>query len=195
MFYVCKFTHKFSHYKIPQLLYFAAFFTQTHFPMIIQELIHSLPQIGKVEWIGLRPASRATLVPVASVEAQTENGLTGDRYAGQNGKRQVTLIQAEHLVAAGAILGREPIDPQLTRRNIVVSGINLLALKDQQFRIGEAILEMTGKCFPCQRMEENLGPGGYNAMRGHGGITARVINGGSINLGDEVALILPEKPV
>ena len=163
--------------------------------MIIQELIHSLPQIGKVEWIGLRPASRATLVPVASVEAQTENGLTGDRYTGQNGKRQVTLIQAEHLVAAGAILGREPIDPQLTRRNIVVSGINLLALKDQQFRIGEAVLEMTGKCFPCQRMEENLGPGGYNAMRGHGGITARVIKGGSINLGDEVALILPEKPV
>lgn len=174
-------------------MYFAAFFTQTHFPMIIQELIHSLPQIGKVEWIGLRPASRATLVPVESVEAQTENGLTGDRYAGQNGKRQVTLIQAEHLVAAGAILGREPIDPQLTRRNIVVSGINLLALKDQQFRIGEAVLEMTGKCFPCQRMEENLGPGGYNAMRGHGGITAKVINGGTIKLGDKVALILPEK--
>ena len=165
-------------------------YIKTHFPMIIQELIHSLPQIGKVEWIGLRPASRATLVPVESVEAQTENGLTGDRYAGQNGKRQVTLIQSEHLVAAGAILGREPIDPQLTRRNIVVSGINLLALKDQRFRIGEAILEMTGKCFPCQRMEENLGSGGYNAMRGHGGITARVIKGGIIRLNDEVVLVL-----
>ena len=161
--------------------------------MIIKELIHSLPQIGKVEWIGLRPASRAILLEVEAVEAQTDKGLTGDRYAGQNGRRQVTLIQAEHLVAAGSILQREPINPQLTRRNIVVSGINLLALKDQQFRIGEAILEMTGKCFPCQRMEENLGPGGYNAMRGHGGITARVIQGGAINLGDEVALILPEK--
>jgi len=158
--------------------------------MIIKELVLSLPQIGKVEWIGLRPASRATLMEVEAVEAQTDNGLTGDRYAGQNGKRQVTLIQAEHLVAAGAILQRGTIDPQLTRRNIVVSGINLLALKDQKFQIGEAILEMTGKCFPCQRMEENLGPGGYNAMRGHGGITARVIQGGSIKLGDEVSLFL-----
>ena len=81
---------------------------------------------------------------------------------------------------------REPINPQLTRRNIVVSGINLLALKDQQFCIGEAILEMTGKCFPCQRMEENLGPGGYNAIEG---MTARVVKGGTINLGDEVALL------
>lgn len=175
-------------------MYFAAFFTQRNFSMIITELIHSLPQIGKVEWIGLRPASKATLLEVESVEAQTENGLTGDRYSGQNGKRQVTLIQAEHLVAAGAILGREPIDPQLTRRNIVVSGINLLALKDQRFRIGEAILEMTGKCFPCQRMEANLGEGGYNAMRGHGGITARVLKGGTIRLGDEVGLYLDEIP-
>jgi MOSC domain-containing protein YiiM len=158
--------------------------------MLIQELLHSIPQIGKVEWIGLRPASRATLLEVEAVEAQTESGLTGDRYAGQNGKRQVTLIQAEHLVATGAILGREPIDPQLTRRNIVVSGINLLSLMDQQFRIGEAILEVTGKCYPCQRMEENLGSGGYNAMRGHGGVTARVIKGGQIKLGDEVVLHL-----
>jgi MOSC domain-containing protein YiiM len=172
------------------LLYFVPFFTLNWYKMIIKELVLSLPQIGKVEWIGLRPASRATLQEVDAVEAQTENGLTGDRYAGQNGKRQVTLIQAEHLVAAGAILQRGPIDPQLTRRNIVVSGINLLALKDQKFQIGEAILEMTGKCFPCQRMEENLGPGGYNAMRGHGGITARVIKGGSIKLGDEVSLFL-----
>jgi MOSC domain-containing protein YiiM len=172
------------------LLYFVPFFTHNQHKMIIKELVLSLPQIGKVEWIGLRPSSRATLMEVEAVEAQTENGLTGDRYAGQNGKRQVTLIQAEHLVAAGTILQSDPIDPQLTRRNIVVSGINLLALKDQKFQIGEAIFEMTGKCFPCQRMEENLGPGGYNAMRGHGGITARVIKGGSIKLGDEVSLFL-----
>jgi len=76
------------------------------------------------------------------------------------------------------------------RRNIVVKGINLLALKNQRFAIGEVILETTGNCHPCSRMEENLGKGGYNAMRGHGSITTTVIKGGLIKQGDTVRLIV-----
>jgi len=73
------------------------------------------------------------------------------------------------------------------RRNIVVSGLNLLALKGKQFRIGSVVLEYTGLCHPCSKMETALGPGGYNnAMRGHGGITTRVIEAGEIALGDDV---------
>ena len=154
----------------------------------MKELLNSLPQTGRVEWIGIRLSKRTELKATASVEATPESGLAGDHYRGRNGKRQVTLIQAEHLRAVGSLLDRRPIDPRLTRRNIVVSGINLLAFKDRRFRIGAAVLEMTGLCHPCSRMEENLGPGGYNAMRGHGGITARVVEAGRIGLGDEVRL-------
>jgi MOSC domain-containing protein YiiM len=155
----------------------------------IKELMRSIPQVGKVEWVSIRPIARGEVTPLETVEAQVGKGLVGDHYGGKSGKREVTLIQAEHLAAVAYMLKKEAIDPELTRRNIVVSGINLLAFADQQFQIGEAVLEMTGHCHPCTRMEENLGEGGYNAMRGHGGITCRVVTGGTIKLGDEVKLV------
>lgn len=149
-----------------------------------------MPQIGTVNWIGLRPARKSPLESVNSVLANTDNGLTGDHFNGKySDKRQVTLIQKEHLDTVASILKAGSVDPGQTRRNIVVSGINLLALKDQKFQIGDAILEGTGYCHPCSQMETNLGEGGYNAMRGHGGITARVIQEGKINVGDSVKLI------
>ena len=155
----------------------------------IKELIDILPQEGKVNWIGLRPEKRGDLISVASAEITEEEGLVGDHYSGKSKKRQLTLIQEEHLKAVAGILQQDDIDPGLTRRNIVVSGINLLAFKDRSFQIGNVTLAFTGLCHPCSRMEENLGPGGYNAMRGHGGITATVVKGGSIELGDVCRLL------
>ena len=154
----------------------------------LKELMNNIPQTGKVEWISVRPERRGTVQSVEAVEVNEEVGLVGDHYQGSSRKRQVTLIQKEHLDAVSNILKKE-IDPALTRRNIMVSGINLLAFKEQQFQIGEVILEMTGHCHPCSRMEENFGPGGYNAMRGHGGITTKVVKRGKIKIGDEVKLI------
>ena len=153
----------------------------------LADLMDTLPQSGVVEWIGVRPARRETMQEVETVTVDKDTGLDGDRYAKAGGKRQVTLIQGEHLDGLSSMLGIEPVSPATVRRNIVVRGINLLALKDKQFRIGDAVLEYTGLCHPCSLMEEVLGPGGYNAMRGHGGITATVISGGDVRIGDPVS--------
>jgi MOSC domain-containing protein YiiM len=159
-------------------------------PVSLKTLLSTLPQRGRVDWIGVRPERRAPVNVVEAVEAQPGHGLTGDRYrGGHSRKREVTLIQAEHLPAIASMLGLKEVDPALLRRNIAVAGLNLLALKDRRFRIGEAELEMTGLCHPCSRMEEALGPGGYNAVRGHGGITARILRGGVIRLGDPVEVL------
>ncbi len=158
----------------------------------MKDLFDTMPQIGTVRWIGLRPEKKADLIEVENVNVNLDNGLQGDHYKGTSGKRQVTLIQKEHLDAVASILKKERINPSLTRRNIVISGINLQALKEQQFSIGnQVVLETTGICHPCSRMEQNLGPGGYNAMRGHGGITTRVIKEGMIKKGDSVKLLKP----
>lgn len=158
----------------------------------LKVLMNKIPQVGEVEWVSIRPEKWADVQEVESVEVNIDKGLIGDHYSGKSGKRQVTLIQSEHLEVIGKILGKDKIHPSKTRRNIVVSGINLLAFKEKHFQIGEVILEMTGLCHPCSRMEENLGEGGYNAMRGHGGITAKVIKGGMIRKDDSVKLVLKE---
>jgi MOSC domain-containing protein YiiM len=158
----------------------------------LASLMSAFPHKGTLQWIGLRPARRAPLVSVNHVEVLTDSGLAGDHSVQRpGGKRQVTLIQAEHLAALAAIMGLQTLDPGLLRRNLVVSGINLLALREEQFEIGGVLFEGAGSCDPCSRMEMNLGPGGYNAVRGHGGIVARVIEGGVIRLDDDVSYRAP----
>jgi MOSC domain-containing protein YiiM len=160
---------------------------------IIKQLLNSLPQQGRVSWIGVRPERRAPLVSVASARIWIGKGLEGDHFSGSAAsKRQLTLIQGEHLDAVASMLSIPEVEPAWVRRNIVVRGINLLALKNQRFYIGNVLLEYSGLCHPCSRMEEILGAGGYNAMRGHGGITAKVLSEGEIKTGDKV--VLAEKP-
>lgn len=160
--------------------------------MTLTRLLATLPQRGEVRWIGVRPARRQPLEVLERVEARVGSGLVGDRHAGdERSQRQVTLIQEEHLAAVASLLGIAVVAPGQVRRNLVVRGVNLLALVGARFRVGGALLEGTGRCHPCSRMEEALGPGGYNAMRGHGGITTRVLEPGEIGLGDAVELVTP----
>lgn len=168
----------------------------------LRDLTIQFAQAGKLEEIYLRPARGIACVQTNTTIALAGQGLQGDRTAmaasrntlGSNrqaSNRQVTLIQAEHIAVIAAFLGK-PIDAALLRRNLVISGINLLAakslFKDQpmHLKIGEVVLEITGPCEPCSKMEATLGKGAYNAMRGHGGVNARVITGGELTLGNVV---------
>ncbi|KPJ94669.1 MAG: hypothetical protein AMJ55_05995 [Gammaproteobacteria bacterium SG8_15] len=127
-----------------------------------KDLQDTLPQRGKIQQIFIRPEKYASPLSVQQVTASSKTGLQDDHYrsSGSN-KRQVTLIQYEHIAAMASLLGIDAIDASLLRRNLVVSGINLLALKDKVF----------------------------NAMRGHGGITARVVRDGTIRINDLVRMV------
>ena len=159
----------------------------------LNQLLHTLPQSGRIKAIYIRPEKYSPLLSVDNVEASTQHGLHGDHYRSTTrNKRQVTLIQYEHLEVISKLLSVDTLDAKVLRRNIVVQGINLLALGNQEFLIGNVRLRMTGICHPCSRMEKALGPGGYNAMRGHGGITATVVSNGTISVGDPVYLAQDE---
>ena len=144
---------------------------------------HARP--GCLDAILLRPERRAE--PFVAENARlTESGLDGDH--GMVGKLALTLIQAEHLPVIAALLGRADVDPILLRRNLVVSGLNLMAARKRHLKIGEVEVYLEGPCPPCSRMEEALGPGGYSAVRGHGGFYASVTKPGRISVGDAIRL-------
>ncbi len=149
----------------------------------LAELIAGWAQPGRVDWIGLRPDRRAEIVAVDEIMISAD-GLQGDRS--RAGKRALTLIQQEHLAVIGSYLGQGVVAPEFLRRNVVVSGINLAALKGREVQVGEAILRFTVICAPCSRMEEGLGEGGYSAVRGHGGWCAEVVRPGRVKVGDAV---------
>lgn len=150
----------------------------------LKTLINTHSKPGQLEWIGIRRARHTPMTILRSV-AVNHGGLEGDHYT-SGGKRSVTLIQLEHLTAIASFLEQATVKPEMLRRNLVISGINLIGLKARKFTIGNAMLETTGICAPCSRMEKSLGTGGYTAVRGHGGITAKVLQPGSIKIGDPV---------
>lgn len=161
----------------------------------LRDLTSRFPRAGRVDSIHLRPSRRVPAISVNDALAIVDRGLGGDHSATARagGRRQITLIQAEHLPVLAALARLPELDPALVRRNLVISGLNLAAarslFRDQPLEVAigaEVRLEISGPCEPCSRMEEVLGTGGYNVMRGHGGFTARVLHGGIVRVGDQV---------
>lgn len=161
----------------------------------LRSLVSSCPLAGNLDAIFLRRARGEAVLRPHECRAIEGFGLEGDRTAGGRGggKRQVTLLQAEHLAVVAALLRRPAVDPADLRRNLVISGLNLLAARplfaDQPVRLligPEVVLEVTGPCEPCSKMEERLGAGAYHVLRGHGGVTARVVRGGRVAIGQSV---------
>jgi MOSC domain-containing protein YiiM len=152
--------------------------------------------IGRVEAIIVRGDPRQPARAVERTLARAGIGLADDRLgsrgAAELSTRQATLIQHEHLPVIARLARVPAVDPAALRRNLVVSGINLLALKNARLRVGGALLELVGPCHPCSRMEEAIGPGGYAAMRGHGGMTARILEDGPIAVGDAVSALVAD---
>lgn len=123
---------------------------------------------------------------IRQVEAVAGQGLAGDRYYGT--RRQVTLVATGELDAAAVELGAERIDDGATRRNITVDLPSLPRAHGTLIEIGEVVLAVWRDCAPCEVMETSVGPGARAALRDRAGVSATVVEGGVIQVGDEVRL-------
>ena len=128
--------------------------------------------------------SRSRVQEVADLGLKEDHSMPKTPCSG----RQVTLISQAFMTQIAAHLGEADLDPARLRRNVVLSGLNLNALRWQRFWVGEALLEATQLCHPYARAEAELGPGGVVAMFGYGALCAEVIQSGAIHCGASVRL-------
>src|SRR5512135_793879 len=138
---------------------------------------------AKVVALHVCPAHRAPMKPVAAAQAVADFGLEGDRHAKAGSRRQVLLIEKETLDALA-------LAPGIVRENITTQGANLMSLEPgRRLRLGrDVVLEITGTCSPCHRLDE-VRDGLSQAMAEQRGVNARVVAGGSIQLGDAVVVL------
>ena len=128
---------------------------------------------------------RATKVD--SIEVRTDFGIPEDYRSGGNKRRQLTLVEEEALAEVARILGH-PVPEGASRRQVVIRGLDLNTMIGHQIRIGEIVLAVERYCAPCQRMNEEFGPGGRDAMRWKAGVTCRVVQGGMLKVGEKTEL-------
>lgn len=130
---------------------------------------------------------------VASVEAIAGRGLVGDRYhAGRGtfssriavaaGAREVSLIEATSIAECARRLG-EPVDAAALRRNLVISGLDLMTLRGQVLAIGAVRLQVVSSCPPCGYLSRLCGRDMRHGLRGIGGMRAGVLVGGRLVVG------------
>lgn len=134
---------------------------------------------------------------VDAVELIAGRGLTGDRYANKAGafqkdkiepSQEVTLIEQETLEAALRDYKLELTHAE-SRRNLLTSGVPLNHLVGRQFSIGDVALEGLELCEPCKYLQKLTGKDVIRALQHRGGLRARIVRGGSIQLG---AAIIPQ---
>jgi MOSC domain-containing protein YiiM len=129
---------------------------------------------------------------VDRVEVRAGHGVVGDRYAGRAAHRDaaVTVLAAESVEALAADLGTGPLDPLLTRRNVVLRGAEVEALRGEEFSLdcGEGVVVLRGgrPANPCAWLDTVLAPGAHRGMRGRAGIRCAPLTGGVLRLGPAV---------
>jgi len=116
-------------------------------------------------------------------------GLEGDSRSRRNRGRQITLIEEEGLAEIAGILSMPVIPAGASRRQVLVRGIKLNPTVGKKLRIGPVLIQVEDLCEPCRKMETAVGFGAQAAMDSFGGICARVLKGGTLRPGDEVAVV------
>jgi len=142
---------------------------------------------ARIVALHLSHASRAPLKNVGTAEALLDRGLDGDRHAKPGNRRSILFMEQEMLDAQG-------LAPGDVREQVTVQGLDLNGLVfGSRLKVGSAVFEVAGPCAPCQRMEE-LRAGLRQVLEGRRGRFVRVVEAGTLSVGDAVEIQPPSTP-
>ncbi|HYF35836.1 MAG TPA: MOSC domain-containing protein [Prosthecobacter sp.] len=132
-----------------------------------------------------RPAGTAPMTEVPEVECVAGKGLVGDRFFGYKDgyKGQATFFAHEVYERLCEQLKVKNVPPSVFRRNAITQGVDLNALIDQEFEVQGVRFYGTQECSPCYWMDQAFAPGAEAALKGNGGLRARILSTGVLRSG------------
>jgi len=139
---------------------------------------------GVVQAIYISPARKIPMKSVSTVRAEAGKGLVGDRYHGTR-HRHVSVQSFEDLAEAAHVFAA-PIGHDLTRRNITVAGFDIPTRPGEHVLVNNVLLEVVRIAAPCKLLDDDIGVGAKTALRRRAGTIFRLLNSGTISVGDAV---------
>jgi MOSC domain-containing protein YiiM len=119
------------------------------------------------------------------IECVAGHGIRGDRFFDykRKYKGQITFFSSEVFAEVCRALAAGPVSPGAARRNVVTEGVDLNALIGRRFAVQGIEFEGVCECSPCYWMDRAIAPGAEKALRGRGGLRARILTSGVLRAG------------
>lgn len=132
-----------------------------------------------------KPPGETPMIEVESVECVTDRGIQGDRFFGfkENYKGQITFFAHEVCERLGEQFQMMGVEPSVFRRNVITKGLDLNTLIGTEFELQGIRFYGTEECRPCYWMDQAVGPGAEEAMKGNGGLRAQILSDGVLRKG------------
>jgi MOSC domain-containing protein YiiM len=132
------------------------------------------------------PPGTSPLIEKERIQCVAGKGLLGDRYFNhrEDYKGQITFFAAEVFERLCAHFGIREKPAGVLRRNVIVSGVDLLSLIGREFEIQGVKFRGTQHCAPCEWMDVAIAPGAKEFLKENGGLRAKILTDGELHLGD-----------
>jgi MOSC domain-containing protein YiiM len=128
---------------------------------------------------------------VESIDCVQGLGIKGDRYFNykEDFKGQITFFDSSLHIEIKEKFHHPDLCPSAFRRNVIVKGLDLNSLIGKEFSINGVRLSGSEECKPCYWMDEAVGKGIEDFLKGRGGLRCRILSNGSLSLGRQMLTV------
>jgi MOSC domain-containing protein YiiM len=150
---------------------------------VIVEALYVSPGHNYFGHHGMAPGEHP-IQPVSELKCVAGSGIEGDRFFNfkDDYKGQITFFSREVYDSLCRELGIYDRDYSVFRRNVITSGVDLNAWIGKEFEIQGVRFLGVCECSPCYWMNSAFGPGAEVALKGRGGLRARILRSGTLRV-------------